>query len=110
MKFALVVLAAPDSSLCHFRAQQFARALPNANITLTRVFFYGEGVRGAATENGETLKSWSEIAASQGCELVLCSASAENCGLLDPQAPFTLMGLGALMEAGHDCERVISFD
>ena len=110
MKFAMVVLAAPESGLCHFRAQHFARALCNANITLTRVFFYGEGVRGAAAEHHEILQHWSAIAAEQGCDLVLCSASAENCGLLNPPAPFTLMGLGALIEAGHDCDRVISFD
>ena len=110
MRFALVVLAAPDSGLCHLRAQSFARALRTADITLTRVFFYGEGVRAASAENDDSIDQWSGIAVRQGCELVLCSASAENHGILTPPAPFTLMGLGALMEAGHDCDRVISFD
>ncbi len=110
MKFALVVLGAPESGLCHFRAQGFARALGAANARLTRVFFYGDGVRAAAAENVTSIEAWSEIAASQDCELVLCSASAESHGVLLPPAPFTLMGLGALMEAGHDCDRIMSFD
>ena len=106
MKYALVVLAAPGN----LRAQKFARALKKANIVLTRVFFYGEGVRAAAADNADSIHQWSEIAATQGCDLVLCSASAEANSVLTLPASFTLMGLGALMEAGHDCDRVISFD
>lgn len=110
MKFALVVLGAPDSGLCHFRAQEFAKALETDNIALQRVFFYGEGVLAAASDNPECISTWSEIAATQGCGLVLCSASAETHNVLTPPDAFTIMGLGALMEAGHDCDRIVSFD
>jgi len=110
MKYALVVLAAPGSGPGNVRAQKFARALSKANIVLTRVFFYGEGVRAASAENADSIHEWSEIAATQDCDLVLCSASAETHGVLTLPTSFTLMGLGALMEAGHDCDRVISFD
>jgi sulfur relay (sulfurtransferase) complex TusBCD TusD component (DsrE family) len=109
MKIALVILAAPNSGLCHFRAQGFAKALEHSSVALQRVFFYGEGVRAAASENTECIAAWAKIAADQSCDLVLCSTSAENHGVLPPQVPFTIMGLGALMEAGHDCDRVVSF-
>ena len=110
MKIALVVLGAPDSGLCHFRAQGFAKVLETSSVSLQRVFFYGEGVLAAASDNSECMSAWSAIAATQGCDLVLCSASAETHNVLPPPDAFTIMGLGALMEAGHDCDRIVSFD
>ena len=73
---------------------------------INRTFFYGDGVLNAREDHHE---AWQKLAASHPCELVLCSASAERYDLEHPPEPFLLMGLGALMEAGVDSDRVIGF-
>lgn len=110
MKFTLVVMRGPGNGRCQERAQRFAQAVVAQGCQLGRVFFYGDGTRAAAPDNAETAESWAAIATEQDTDLVLCSASAEYHGALSPPAPFVLMGLGALMEAGFDSERIISFD
>ena len=110
MKYTLVVMTGPGNGLGHVRAQGFAHALAGQGHSLHRVFFYGDGVRAAQEATPECQQFWTSLAGSEGSELVLCSASAERYGLTEPVPPFTLMGLGALMEAGFDSDRIISFD
>jgi len=110
LKYTLVVMTGPDNGMGHIRARGFAQALAQQGHRLQRVFFYGDGVRAAQEETPEWQQFWTTLAGSQGSELVLCSASAERYGLTEPVPPFTLMGLGTLMEAGFDSDRIISFD
>ena len=110
LKYTLVVMTGPDNGMGHIRAKGFAQALAQQGHRLQRVFFYGDGVRAAQEETPEWQQFWTTLAGSQGSELVLCSASAERYGLTEPVPPFTLMGLGTLMEAGFDSDRIISFD
>lgn len=110
MKYTLVVMTGPDNGLGHLRARGFAQALAEQGHHLHRVFFYGDGVRAAQQETSESQQFWKTLAESEGSELVLCSASAERYGLTEPVPPFSLLGLGALMEAGFDSDRIISFD
>ncbi len=110
MKFTLVVMRGPGNGRGQERAQGFARALLDQDLILKRVFFYGDGARTALPSEQPHIQFWSSIADIQGSDLVICSASAERCGALHPPEPFTLMGLGALMEAGYDSDRIISFD
>jgi len=110
LKYTLVVMTGPDNGMGHIRARGFAQALAQQGHRLQRVFFYGDGVRAAQEETPEWQQFWTTLAGSQGSELVLCSASAERYGMTEPVPPFTLMGLGTLMEAGFDSDRIISFD
>ena len=110
MKYTLVVMTGPDNGMGHVRARGFAQALAQQGHRLQRVFFYGDGVRAAQGETPQCQQFWTTLAESEGSELVLCSASAERYGLTEPVPPFTLLGLGALMEAGFDSDRIISFD
>jgi len=106
MKYSLLVFAHPDETGRTRHAWEFASAVTERGHQLYRVFFYGDGVLNAR-ETGDT--GWQQLAAAHGVELVLCSASAERHALEHPPEPYLLMGLGALMEAGLDCERVVSF-
>jgi len=110
LKYTLVVMTGPDNGMGHIRARGFAQAVAQQGHRLQRVFFYGDGVRAAQEETPEWQQFWTTLAGSQGSELVLCSASAERYGMTEPVPPFTLMGLGTLMEAGFDSDRIISFD
>lgn len=106
MQYSLMVFGQPEAlhNACH--ALEFAQAVVNRGHQLGRIFFYGDGVLHAKADRHT---AWQKLAASHPCELVLCSASAERHNLEHPPEPFSLMGLGALMEAGVDSDRVIGF-
>lgn len=74
-----------------------------------RVFFYQGGVRIALPWDGDEISQWQDINATNNTELILCSASAELYGVQQPPAGFDIAGLGSLMEAGHDSDRVLTF-
>ena len=128
MKYTLLVLSAPDSGSGNLAANRFASALADAGHELYRVFFLD---RGTATGLGTTTLPqdeldvaglWSTLAQAQGVELVLCVSSALRQGVLDnaeaerydkPAATlrqgFTLGGLGLLVEALAESDRVLTF-
>ena len=106
MQYSLMVFGQPASAAHTCHALEFARAVVSRGHHLGRIFFYGDGVLNAREDHHE---AWQKLAASHPCELVLCSASAERHDLEHPPEPFLLMGLGALMEAGVDSDRVIGF-
>jgi len=127
MKIALNVLNTPlaDSS---YRAYQFACAAIKAGHELVRVFFYQDGVY-----NGNDLASppqdeinlptlWQQLSRNHGVELCICVASAIRRGVLDKAtaennkqsqcnlAPgFSIVGLGHLMDAAQQADRLITF-
>ena len=108
LTYTVVVQSGPDAGLGHERALRFIDSLLNIGHQLNRVFFYGEGVRVALHWDDDSLSTWQHVAQG-GCELVLCSASAERYGVEEPPAGFVIAGLGTLMEAGLDSDRVLSF-
>ena len=70
----------------------------------------------------DRLQRWSQLSQSGDTELVLCVASAARRGVLDADesrrhgkasanmhAAFTVGGLGLLIEAATDCERLVTF-
>lgn len=109
MNYSLVVLHGPDDGRALSRAESFAAALSQGGHTLKRVFFYGGGVKVALTHDGEPWQYWSELSRHQNTEIVLCSASADRYGITSPPEGFVIAGLGTLMEAGMDSDRVVTF-
>lgn len=108
MKFALVVLHSPDQMESQRRTLGFGRALITNGHELTRVFFYGDGTRIGEPGASEARDLWLGLSDTSATELAICSASAERNGIIKAPDSFVLAGLGALMESGFDCERVVT--
>ena len=127
MNYALLINASPFGA-SQAAAIAFARALGPRGHRLTRVFFYGDGVLTANTlqqpPQGEQhpASQWQNLAAETGCELIVCIAAALRRGVVDAREAeryelgahnlaqgFTLSGLGQLVEAGVENDRLITF-
>ena len=61
----------------------------------------------AATQP-ERLSEWQQIVDVTHAELLLCSQAVEEHGI-DPERPFQIGGLGALVEAAVKSDRLVSF-
>lgn len=128
MKIALLVLGSPLGSAGADSAWQYANAALRVGHELPRVFFFHEGVYNgndfAAPAQDETdrLQRWATLAQGGATELVLCVASAARRGVLDSDESerhgkaagnmhpaFTVGGLGLLIDAATDCERLVTF-
>lgn len=109
MKFALVVSAAPEASL---QPARFAGAVLAEGHSLTRVFFLREGVRHGDAGSTAAAAWLSLPGAGQQFELALCISAAER-RHIEPiaagAARFEVMGLGQLVDALADADRVIDF-
>ncbi len=128
MKFSLLVLSAPHSRQASQSALKFAQtALANGH-ELYRVFFYQDGVHNASQlqsppqDETNLHDEWQALAEAQGTDLVVCIAAALKRGILDadeaeryerPQhnlaKPFELSGLGQLLDAQLQSDRLITF-
>lgn len=128
MRYALLVLDAPDSRAAAGTALRFARAAVARGHAVTRVFFYGDGVLAGTAlavppqDETDLRAGWQEFSRSHGTELVVCIAAALRRGLLDEgernrygksvanlDPAFTLAGLGQLADAALDCDRLLTF-
>ncbi|MBV1878196.1 MAG: sulfurtransferase complex subunit TusD [Pseudomonadales bacterium] len=129
MKFAIAVFGAPYSSQASLSALHFAQAVTLAKHELYRVFFYHDGVL-----NGNNLmvppqdelnlqNAWVEFAATSKSELVVCIASALRRGMLNAEETrryektassldpaFIISGLGQLIDAGLQADRLVTFN
>lgn len=127
MKFALLVLAEPNST-GERSALQFAETLVNSGHNLQRVFFYGQAVHAAnklqQLPQGEmSLQNrWQKLAEQHHAELIVCIAAALRRGLTDSREAerysldghnlaehFVLSGLGQLVEASITADRLVTF-
>ena len=117
VKFAIVVNEAPFSHQAAASALAFAEAVLARGHTLLRVFFYFAGVhtgnRLAAPQVEETnlVRGWSALASEHGVELVVCIAAGLKRGVREANlAPgFRISGLGQLIEAAGDADRLVTF-
>lgn len=109
LSYTLIVQAAPDSVLGQQRALLFARALLESGHRLPRVFFYQQGAQLALLWESSVAAAWIDLTRTTGTELVLCSASAERYGVITAPDGFVIGGLGSLMEAGLDSDRLLTF-
>lgn len=128
MRYALLVLDAPDSRAAAGSALRFAQAAVARGHAVTRVFFYGDGVLAGSAlavppqDERDWRADWRAFASAHGTELVVCIAAALRRGLLDEgernrygkpaanlDAAFTLAGLGQLADAALGCDRLLTF-
>lgn len=127
MIFSLAIYTPPtaSSSLSAFR---FAEAVIEQGHSLNRIFFYHEGVhhgnalRQTPQDEFDLVEAWLSLKAQHQFELCICIAASSQRGIftleeakrydltmesIKPQ--FLLVGLGDLIEASHDADRLITF-
>ena len=128
MKFGIVVNEGPYQHQSSDSAYQFAKAALAAGHEIFRIFFYHDGVNNGTRltvppqDDRNVVDRWSELAQEHELDLVLCVAAAQRRGLLDADeakrngkdadniAPgFRISGLGQLIEAAIQSDRLITF-
>ena len=106
MDISLIIRTHPEDGERLSLALKFINAAIAEGHTVRQCFFQGEAVLGATEVAAEPV--WSAFAERSGAELLLCSQAMEI-HHAEPKAPFTVAGLGALIEAAVSSDRVISF-
>lgn len=128
MKFSIMVNEGPYTHQASDSAYQFAKAALAKGHEIYRVFFYHDGVNNATRltvppqDDRNVVNRWSELAQQHKLDMVVCIAAAQRRGLLDENeasrqgkdanniAPgFRISGLGQLVEAGIQADRLVVF-
>ena len=128
MKLSILVNEGPYTHQASDTAYQFVKAALVKGHQIYRVFFYHDGVNNGTRltvppqDDRNIVKRWSELAAQHELDLVICIAAAQRRGLLDANesrrhgkdadniaAGFRISGLGQLIEAGIQADRMIVF-
>lgn len=128
MKLAVMVNEGPYQHQSADSALQFTRAALEKGHEVFRVFFYHDGVNngtrlGVPPQDDRNITvQWSELAEKHNIDLVVCVAAAQRRGLLDENEAkrhgkdadniangFRISGLGQLIEAGIQCDRLVVF-
>lgn len=102
MRFAVLILAAPNSRGSELAAE-FCRAALNKGHAITRVFFYLEG----AVHGLHSIRSWRDLSATD-VPLAICTTMASELGITEAPG-FALMGLGQWVADMADSDRVLTF-
>jgi tRNA 2-thiouridine synthesizing protein D len=128
MKFAIQINEGPFTHQASDTAYQFTKAALENGHEVFRVFFYHDGVNNGTMygvppqDDRNVQKLWSELAEKHELDLVVCVAAAQRRGIMDADeagrhgkgasniAPgFRISGLGQLIEAGIQSERLMVF-
>ena len=128
MKYTLVIHGSPASSQACQTALHFARAALKQGHEIFRVFFLGDGVHAGsslivAPQGEQDLHhEWKALGNEHSIDMVVCISAALKRGLLDQseaqrynkfafnvEAPFTVSGLGQLVDGVVSADRVITF-
>ena len=128
MKFSLLVLANPYSSQGALSALKFADACIKSSHEIYRVFFYHDAVHSGSTlqtpaqDEINIQEQWSDLAKKHNIDLVICIAAALKRGNLDEaeanryekpnhnlSSDFELSGLGQLLDAQLNSDRLVTF-
>ena len=128
MKFGIVVNEGPYQHQASDTAYHFALAVLDRGHQIFRVFFYHDGVYNGTRlmtpprDDRHIAELWTGLAQSHDIDLVVCVAAAQRRGVLDAEertrlgkdadnlAPgFRIAGLGQLIEAGIEADRVVVF-
>ncbi|WP_028300942.1 sulfurtransferase complex subunit TusD [Oceanospirillum beijerinckii] len=128
MKYSIAVYGGPYSHQATHTAFHFAQAVLDKGHEIQRVFFYHDGIyNGSALvappqDEANLPQQWQQLAEKNGVELVVCIAAAVRRGLLDEneakryskpgsnlEQGYQLSGLGQLVDAGLECDRLVSF-
>lgn len=128
MKFGIQINEGPYQHQASDTAYQFAKAALAKGHEVPRVFFYHDGVNNGTRlttppqDDRNITKRWTALAEEHGVDLVVCVAAAQRRGIVDPDeakrngkdadniAPgFRIGGLGQLIEAGIETDRLVVF-
>ena len=128
MKFAIQVNEGPYTHQASDTAYQFTKAALEKGHEIFRVFFYHDGVYNGTRlttppqDDRNIVQRWSQLAEQYDLDMVVCVAAAQRRGIVDPDeakrngkdadniAPrFRISGLGQLIEAGIQAERLMVF-
>ena len=102
-----LIIRTPGTALnqCE-RIHDFIQSSVDQGHEIKQCFFQGAGV--SAAVNDQTLPRWRQLATLTGAELLLCSQAVEASAVSVPE-PFVIVGLGALVEAAVNADRLVSF-
>jgi len=128
MIFSILVNEGPYQHQASDTAFNFARAVLAKGHTIFRVFFYHDGVNNGTRlttppqDDRNVIARWSKLAQESELDLVVCVAAAQRRGIVDEGeakrngkdatnlAPgFRISGLGQLIEAGIQSDRLVTF-
>ena len=128
MKFAIMVNEGPYTHQAADTAYQFVKAALAKGHEIFRVFFYHDGVNNGTRlaippqDDRNLPELWQALAREHKLDLVLCVAAAQRRGLLDEDeakrsgkdtnniaSGFRISGLGQLIEAGIQSDRLLVF-
>ncbi len=128
MKFAVLVNEGPYTHQASDTAYHFVHAALGQGHEVTRVFFYHDGVNNGTRlttppqDDRNVVERWSELAGEHDLDLVVCVAAAQRRGIVDADEQkrngkdgnnlaegFRISGLGQLIEAGIQADRLVSF-
>ena len=128
MKFAVLVNEGPYAHQASDSAYYFTQAALSQGHEVMRVFFYHDGVNNGTRlttppqDDRNITNRWSELAKQNDLDLVVCVAAAQRRGIVDEDEQkrnskdanniaegFRISGLGQLVEAGIQADRLISF-
>ena len=117
MKFGILVNEGPYTHQASDSAYLFTRAALEKGHEIYRVFFYHDGVNNATKyteppqDDRHIVNRWSKLAEQYEVDLVVCVAAALRRGIKDELlAPgFRISGLGQLVEAGIQGDRLVVF-
>lgn len=128
MKFSVVIYAAPYSSEAANTALLFTRELIAQGHEVYRLFFFGDGVHNtnrlvvAPQDEPSIQLGWDNLITEHALDSVVCVSSALKRGIVDVTiaqrhelgatsmlASSEIAGLGQLIDAAVNSDRVVSF-
>jgi tRNA 2-thiouridine synthesizing protein D len=117
MKFGILVNEGPYQHQASDSAYLFCKAALAKGHEVYRVFFYHDGVGNSSRlteppqDDRNIVQRWSKHSEEHRVDLVVCVAAALRRGIKDDNlAPgFRISGLGQLVEAGIQAERLVVF-
>ena len=117
MKFGILINEGPFTHQASDSAYRFTVAALAKGHEIYRVFFYNDGVYNAnklsepQSDDRNLVALWSKLADEHEIDLVVCIAAALRRGIKDEvlQDGFRISGLGQLVEAGIQADRLVVF-
>jgi tRNA 2-thiouridine synthesizing protein D len=128
MKLSILVNEGPYQHQSADSAIQFTKAALAKGHEIFRVFFYHDGVNNGTRfavppqDDRNITNEWTALANEHGLDLVVCIAAAQRRGILDENEAkrqgkdgnniadgFRISGLGQLIEAGIQADRLVIF-
>jgi len=128
MKLSILVNEGPYQHQSADSAIQFTKAAVERGHEIFRVFFYHDGVNNGTRfavppqDDRNITAQWTALAEEHNLDLVVCIAAAQRRGILDENEAkrqgkdgnniadgFRISGLGQLIEAGIQSERLVIF-